>query len=83
MSTGPPRLPGKSPRLVFQLQEALLGALRRFDETDDFLIHPSSLQQALESMGVNYGDVIVDQCVLHACLSTDTLVVIFVLSFVA
>jgi Ca2+-binding EF-hand superfamily protein len=52
---------GMQDRHVFQLQQALLGALKRYDDEGNQTLHPASLQKALETLGLNFGDEIVDK----------------------
>lgn len=52
---------GLEDRHVFQLQQTMLGALRRYDPDDLKKIHPASLQRALDSLGLSFGDELVDK----------------------
>ena len=52
---------GMQDRHIFQLQQALLGALKRYDDEKTQTLHPASLQKALETLGLKFGDEIVDK----------------------
>ena len=52
---------GLQDRHVMQLQQTLLGAVRRYDDRGDDTIHPASLQRAIESLGLKFGDDMVDR----------------------
>lgn len=52
---------GLQDRHVHQLQSAILGAVKRYDDTSQGIIHPACLQKALDSLGLQFGDEIVDR----------------------